>query len=70
VGLARRGDGVVELSIQDQGIGLPQDFDLGSATGFGMRIIQAMAKQLRAQTTVRRLDPGTEFSLIVPLQPS
>jgi two-component sensor histidine kinase len=69
VGLARRGDGVVELSIQDQGIGLPRNFDLRSATGFGMRIIQTMAKQLSAQPTVRSLDPGTAFLLTISLQP-
>jgi two-component sensor histidine kinase len=70
VRLARQRDGMVELSIQDEGIGLPQDFDLRTTTGFGMRIIQAMAKQLNAQITVRRLDPGTEFVLAIPLQPN
>jgi two-component sensor histidine kinase len=69
VRLVRR-DNVVQLSIQDQGIGLPEDFDILAAAGFGMRIIRAMSKQLSAHIAVRRLDPGTEFVLTIPLQPS
>jgi two-component sensor histidine kinase len=59
VRLARR-DGMFELSIRDKGIKLPlsKDFSLRPATGFGMRIVQAMSKQLSAGIAVRRLDPG------------
>jgi two-component sensor histidine kinase len=69
VRLARRRDDKIELSIQDRGVGLPQDFDLRTATGLGLRIVQALSKQLGAEIAVRRLDPGTEFVLTLRLQP-
>jgi two-component sensor histidine kinase len=69
VHLARRADNTIELSIQYRGVGLPQEFDLRTAAGLGMRIVQALSKQLSAKIAVRRLDPGTEFALTIPLQP-
>jgi two-component sensor histidine kinase len=66
VRLTRGRDDMLELSIRDRGVGLPQDFDLPKATGLGMRIVQALSKQLGADVAVRRLDPGTEFVLSIP----
>jgi two-component sensor histidine kinase len=66
VRLARGDDGRVDLSIRDQGDGLPADFDPRSAAGLGMRIIRAFLQQLGAQIAVRRRDPGTEFVVTVP----
>ena len=66
VRLARGDDGRVDLSIRDEGDGLPADFDPRSATGLGMRIVRAFSQQLNAQIAVRRLDPGTEFVVSVP----
>jgi two-component sensor histidine kinase len=63
VRVARGQDDTIELSVEDQGVGLPPDFDLRTATGLGMRIVQALSKQLRAEIAVRRLDPGTRFVL-------
>jgi two-component sensor histidine kinase len=64
--LARGNDGSIELSIRDEGDGLPSDFNPRSANGFGMRIVRAFAQQLNAAMTVRRLNPGTEFAISVP----
>jgi two-component sensor histidine kinase len=62
-----QGDGDrIDLSIRDEGAGLPADFQLRAATGLGMRIIRAFSQQLNAEIAVRRLDPGTEFVLSVP----
>ena len=66
VRLARGDDGRIDLSIRDQGDGLPADFDPRSAAGLGMRIIRAFLQQLGAQIAVRRRDPGTEFVVSVP----
>lgn len=66
VRLARGDDGRVDLSIRDEGDGLPADFDPRSAAGLGMRIVRAFLQQLGAQIAVRRLDPGTEFVVSVP----
>jgi two-component sensor histidine kinase len=68
VRLGRRGD-MIELSIEDRGVGLPSDFNMQTAKGLGMRIVQALSKQLGANITVHRLDPGTSFLLTIPLQP-
>ncbi len=66
VRLARGSDATIELSIRDEGCGLPADFNPRSANGFGMRIVRAFAQQLNAAIAVRRLSPGTEFAISVP----
>jgi two-component sensor histidine kinase len=68
VRLARRGDSV-ELSVRDEGAGLPADFDPRVATGLGMRIVRAFSQQLKAEMAVRRLHPGSEFVLSLPYAP-
>jgi len=69
VRLARRTDDMIELSVRDEGQGLPADFELGRAPGLGMRIIRALSQQLNATIEVRRLDPGTEFLVTAPREP-
>jgi two-component sensor histidine kinase len=64
--LARGDDGRIDLSIRDEGEGLPADFDPRSATGLGTRIVRAFLRQLNAEIAVRRVDPGTEFVVSVP----
>ena len=64
-----RGQGdVVLVSVRDDGIGLPADFDPGKVGGLGMRIITAFSQQLTSTLIVNRLAPGTEFLLSVPLR--
>jgi two-component sensor histidine kinase len=62
----RGANDTIELSVRDEGRGLPANFDLLSTPGLGMRIIHAFAQQLRAAIEVRRLDPGTEFIVGIP----
>jgi two-component sensor histidine kinase len=70
VRLAGSDGGKVDLSIRDEGDGLPVDFDPRIATGLGMRIVRAFSKQLNAAIAVRRCDPGTEFVVSVPRDPA
>jgi two-component sensor histidine kinase len=70
VRLARGDGGKVDLSIRDEGEGLPADFDPRIATGLGMRIVRAFSQQLNAAIAVRRCDPGTEFVVSVPRDPA
>jgi two-component sensor histidine kinase len=58
-------DDVIELGVRDEGVGLPAGFELRTAKSLGMRIVQAFVRQLNAELTVHRLDPGTEFVLSV-----
>ena len=63
----RRGaDDTIELSVRDEGRGLPTDFEPGTAPGLGMGILSAFSRQLNATIEVRRLDPGTEFIVTAP----
>ncbi len=55
------------ISVRDEGIGLPADFNLYKAKGLGMRIVAAFAKQVNATIAVQSRDPGTEFVLSIPL---
>jgi two-component sensor histidine kinase len=66
VRVARATDDTIELSVRDEGQGLPADFEPRSAPGLGMRIIRALSQQLNAAIQVRRLNPGTEFVATVP----
>jgi two-component sensor histidine kinase len=55
------------VEVADDGVGLPPDFDLNTATGLGMRIIQALAQQIDAQLTLLERHAGTAFRIDVPL---
>jgi two-component sensor histidine kinase len=65
---ARGADDFIELSVRDEGRGLPADFELRSAPGLGMRIIRALSQQLNATVEMRRLGPGTEFVVTAPYE--
>jgi two-component sensor histidine kinase len=41
-----------ELSVCDQGKGVPEDFDPVASTGLGMKVIGLLAKQLRGKVVV------------------
>jgi two-component sensor histidine kinase len=69
VTLSRGPEGTITISVRDQGAGLPQDFDLHSKRRLGMRLVNAFATQLQGDLQVRRLQPGTEFLLAIPLAP-
>jgi two-component sensor histidine kinase len=69
VRVVRGTDDVIELSVRDEGRGLPENFDLPSAPGLGMHIVRALSQQLNAVIEVRRLDPGTEFIVAIPSEP-
>jgi two-component sensor histidine kinase len=66
VSVARVAADTIELSVRDEGQGLPANFDLASALGLGIRIVRALAQQLGAAIEMRRLDPGTEFIVTIP----
>jgi len=59
-------DSKVSVSVRDEGIGLPPNFEATSRTGLGMRLINAFAAQLGGRLEIRRHDPGVEFVLMFP----
>ena len=66
--VAREGEGNVTISVRDEGIGLPDNFNIHKAKGLGMRIIASFIRPLDATLAVRSCHPGAEFTLGVPLQ--
>jgi two-component sensor histidine kinase len=70
VAVHRAGNGSIALSVADEGKGLPANFDPRAAAGLGMRIVQSFCAQLGARLAVRRLDPGAEFVVTVPIEPN
>jgi two-component sensor histidine kinase len=65
--VARGADGVILLSVRDNGPGLPADFDVTAQKGLGMRLVMAFAKQLHGALSIQRHTPGTEFVLSFPV---
>lgn len=64
---ARKAAGLT-LDVADDGVGLPEDFDLARASrSLGMRVILNLSRQLGATLTTPRDGPGAHFHLAVPL---
>ena len=62
-----RGDGWYQLCVEDDGKGLPRDFDLRlRPSGLGLRMVNMLADQLRARLTVTGR-AGACFALTVPV---
>ena len=50
------------LSVQDDGIGLPADFDLTTAKSLGLRMVRVLVQQLRGRLDIKR-DGRAEFRI-------
>ena len=61
-----RADGSAELSVADDGIGLPPGLDLHSVRSMGMTLVQALVAQIDARMTIVS-ERGTRFT--IALQP-
>jgi two-component sensor histidine kinase len=59
--------GSVTLFVRDEGKGLSEHFEIKVAPSLGMKIIRALVQQMGAQLSVKRLQPGTEFLVTIPL---
>jgi len=55
-----------KLSICDNGIGLPLDFDLKRSRSLGLRLVQGLSKQMNAALTIQPSNP-TCFELLIQL---
>ncbi len=56
-------DGRVNLSVKDNGIGLPKGFDWKQANSLGLRLVQMLAGQLHAAVEVSS-GAGTQFAIL------
>jgi two-component sensor histidine kinase len=60
----------VLVSVRDEGLGLPAQFDPTTSKRLGTRVVTALAKQLGAELTRPPVAKGTHFALFVPLEPN
>jgi two-component sensor histidine kinase len=67
VRFGRSDEKTVLITVRDNGVGLPAGFELGKATGLGMRIVARLSEQLQAAISYRGGADGTVFTLSVPL---
>jgi len=66
VKLSRHSGDAVVISVRDEGVGLPPQFDKKSGR-LGMRLVGTFAQQLKGDLQVLPKEPGTEFVLTFPL---
>jgi PAS domain S-box-containing protein len=59
------GNGVIRIEIEDDGCGLPADFDPEKSTGLGMKIVQALMRQLRAKLSIDSGQGRTRFTIMM-----
>lgn len=55
-------DDTFEMTIADDGIGLPANIELANARTLGLRLVHTLIKQLQGEVTIRRTE-GTEFRI-------
>ena len=58
------------VSVRDDGVGLPGNYNPATSKRLGTRLVTALAKQLGAELTQPPSSKGTNFTLLVPLNSS
>lgn len=61
-----RSDGSLELSVSDDGVGLPDGFNPQTDGGLGFQVIRALCKEIGASLYVASDTLGVTFRLMVP----
>ena len=56
-------------SVRNEGVGLPGDFDPTTSKRLGTRLVTALSQQLGADLTRPTSPIGTNFTLVVQLEP-
>ena len=59
---AKKKETGVQIIVEDDGKGLPEDIDFDRSTGFGLQLVQALALQLNGTIRIVR-DKGTKVVL-------
>src|SRR5690606_34251505 len=54
------------LQVDDDGRGLPRDFDLRAGGGLGMRIVEGLVAQLHGELQIEPRAPGAHFRVQLP----
>ena len=67
VSIKREGDKNILIAVYDEGVGFPDSFDPKKSHGLGMRIVQALAKQLHATLSFNNRSHGSEVRFSFPI---
>ena len=67
--VASTSEGDVQISVEDDGVGLPEGFDVDGAGGLGMKIVQVLSKQLQATLSVESAVGRTCFTIVFAPRP-
>lgn len=65
IAFSRESDGYYSLSICDNGIGIPGDVDIENTETLGLKLVNALTRQLHGEMILNRTE-GTEFLLRFP----
>ena len=63
VSFGRVEDGAFMLSVEDNGIGLPEGIEGGRSSSMGLKLVHRLAKQIGATVSLERLARGTRIGL-------
>ena len=67
INLTKKDDNKLELSILDNGRGLPADFDFKTSKSFGMSLIRGLSEDIDGELTIYK-DKGTIIRIIFPAE--
>jgi two-component sensor histidine kinase len=62
-----RHDGEIEISVKDEGVGLPEGFAVAGGGNLGMILISSLLAQLSGKIAVHDNKPGARFVVTVPI---
>ena len=63
----RRVDAVVEAGVMDNGVGLPEDFDVKDSPTLGLQLVVQLTRQLRGALLIGK-ESGTSFTVTFPVK--
>ena len=66
VSVSQTDDKSISVSVRDDGVGIPDSFDVTKSKRLGTRLVSALSKQLGAELMRPATAGGTTFTLIVP----
>jgi two-component sensor histidine kinase len=66
VELRPEGDRRIAFSVSDDGVGMPEDFDLKNSSSLGLSLVYTLVEQLEGEVEIVR-DSGTRFRVTFPM---
>jgi PAS domain S-box-containing protein len=66
IDLGNAADGQIRLSVEDNGVGIPDDLDLDQTATLGLQLVMLLTDQIGGEIVIHRSNP-TRFGLQLPL---